>query len=263
MFKLGNIMVDRILDGTALDSNHKILYVIDQFQDATIEISAESKDVKDAQGTLVRRFWQAKSGTFTATNAMLNTDIMAAVTGTDKVNAAAGEGAITAPKIVKVKAGETPTFADYKKDIANMSVSAIGKNGGTGKSYTLGTTASETEYAITTEGKFTPPTDADEKEFVVVYNRSVESGIVIRNRSDKFPGTVEFLLRALYADPCDKDALKLCYIRIPSLQVSPETSVALKTDTTLDYKGDLQVDYCSDDKTLYEIYFAEDDEYDN
>ena len=32
MFKLGNIMVDRILDGTALDSNHKILYVIDQFQ---------------------------------------------------------------------------------------------------------------------------------------------------------------------------------------------------------------------------------------
>lgn len=33
----------------------------------------------------------------------------------------------------------------------------------------------------------------------------------------------------------------------------------MTTDATLDYKGDLQVNYCGDEKTLYEFYFAEDD----
>ena len=31
------------------------------------------------------------------------------------------------------------------------------------------------------------------------------------------------------------------------------------TDTTLDYTGDLQVNFCSDDKELYSIFFADDD----
>ena len=43
---------------------------------------------------------------------------------------------------------------------------------------------------------------------------------------------------------------------------SPEVSISTTTDATLDYTGDMQVDYCSEDKVLYQIFMAADDEED-
>jgi hypothetical protein len=132
-----------------------------------------------------------------------------------------------------------------------------------GTSYTLATSASDTEFALNKAGVLTLPTDESVVQYVVKYDRNVSDGVAIKNRADKFPGTVKLTLKALCVDPCSADTLRACYIVLPSFQVSPETSIALQTDTQLEYKGDLQVDYCSTDKTLYEIYIASDDEEDN
>ena len=42
-------------------------------------------------------------------------------------------------------------------------------------------------------------------------------------------------------EPCTADTLRAGYLVLPSFQVSPEVSIGLTTDATLDYTGDLQV----------------------
>ena len=256
-FKLGDVIIDRIQYGLAEDFNGNPLYVLSQLTEATINISAESKEAKDKDGTLVKKFWRGKTGTFEAKNAMLNLNVVGSASGADPLFASS-QATITMPKIVTVNAGETIKIAGFVD--GTVTVNAYGANGNMGTSYTKGTTASATEFALTTDGTLTPPTDSNEERYIVKYNRNVDNGIAVYNKADQFPGTVKLTLKALCVDPCEADTLRACYIVLPSFQVSPEVSMNLQTDSQLDYKGDLQVAYCSLDKTLYEFYMAADDE---
>lgn len=257
-FKLDDIIIDRIQYGLAEDFDGNPLYTLTQLSDATIEISAESKEAVDKDGTLIKKFWQGKSGTFSATNAMLNLNVVAAASGSAKEIATA-EKTIEMPRIVSVKAGSTITLTDAIAE--TITVNAFGTNGAMGKAYTMSTVASENEFGFVAGTKvLTPPTDAAEQLYIVKYQRAAKNGMAIHNNSDKFPGTVRLTLKALCVDPCSADTLRACYIVLPSFQVSPEISISLTTDGTLDYTGDLQTHYCSADHELYSLYICPDDE---
>lgn len=263
-FKLGDLIVDRIQYGVAEDFSGNLLYTLTQLSDASIEITADSTDAVDQTGTLIKRFWRAKTGTFTATNAMINLNILGAKAGQDPVFASE-DSQIKMPKIVEVKAGSTLTLSrgyDTEKG-DKLAVYAFGTNGSadTSKKYTLGTAASDKEFAVA-DGVLTPPTDKDEARYLVVYDRQVSEGVAVYNSADKFPRTVHLILKALAVDPCDAGTLRAVYIDIPSFQPSPELTLTLTTDGTLDYNGDLQVDYCSSDKALFTVYWANEDEED-
>lgn len=256
-FKLGDVIIDRIQYGVAEDFNGNPLYVLSQLTEATINISAESKEAKDKDGTLVKKFWRGKTGTFEAKNAMLNLNVVGSSSGADPLFATTSK-TITMPKIITVNAGETIKLESFIE--GSVKVNAYGANGSMGTSYTKGAQASATEFALTTDGTLTPPTDTNEERYIVKYDRKVDNGIAVYNKADQFPGTVKLTLKALCVDPCEADTLRACYIVLPSFQVSPEVNMSLQTDSQLDYKGDLQVAYCSLDKTLYEFYMAAEDE---
>ena len=255
-FKLGDVIIDRIQYGVAEDFDGNLLYVLSQLTEATINVSAESKEAKDKDGTLVKKFWRGKTGTFEAKNAMLNLNVVGSSSGADPAFASATKK-IAMPKIVTVNKGETIDLTGVVE--GTVQVNAYGANGTMGKAYTMATAASKTEFTVA-GGTLTPPTDDDVDRYIVKYNRTVENGIAVYNKADQFPGTVKLTLKALCVDPCEADTLRACYIVLPSFQVSPEVSLSLQTDSQLDYKGDLQVAYCSLDKTLYEFYMAADDE---
>ena len=143
------------------------------------------------------------------------------------------------PAIKKVKAGETATFAGYIN--GSEKVHALANNGTMGDRFEKGATASETNYAITDQGLFTPPAAEGVTQYIVEYNRVVKDGVAIYNKADKFPGTVKLVLKALAIEPCTADTLRAGYLVLPSFQVRPEVSIGLTTDATLDYTGDLQV----------------------
>lgn len=242
-FKLDDVIIDRIQYGVAEDFNGKLLYVLTQLSEGTINVTAESKDAKDATGTLIKKFYQGKSGEFTAQNAMLNLNILGAASGDGKVTATE-QAAIEMPKIITVKSGETVTLKDAV--LGTVVVNALATNGTMGKAYKKGASASDTEFAVTSAGVLTPPTDKDEVQYIVKYQRNVKSGVAIKNSADKFPGTVKLTLKALCVDPCSADTLRACYIVLPSFQVSPEVNVSLQTDQTMEYKGTLQVNWKND-----------------
>ena len=256
-FKLDDIIIDRIQYGVAESFDGELLYTLTQLSEATIDITAESKDAVDATGTLIKRFFQGKSGEFTAQNAMLNLNILGAASGEGKITATE-EAAIAMPKIVTVKAGSTITLKDYVE--GSVTVNALGTNGAMGRAYEQAVSASDSAFGLTEDGVLTPPADAAEAQFIVKYTRNVTSGVAIKNKADKFPQTCKLTLKALAVDPCSADTLRAVYIVLPSFQVSPEVSINLQTDATMEYKGTLQVNYCSEAKELYSIYFAEEDE---
>lgn len=257
-FRLGDFIIDRIIMGYAESTDQTTpLYTLTQLSDASIEVTAESKDATDAEGNLIKRFWQGKSGTFTATNAMLNLAILAAKSGND-AELATANNIINMPKIVTVKA--SVTTLDVTDAVADtILVNAFTNDGSLGKAYTLGTNASATEFSVTSN-TLTLPTDASNTEkYVIKYIRKVNDGVKIVNGAGAYPKTVRLTLKAVGVAPCEPDTLKPLYIVLPSFQPSPETTINLTTDGQLDFNGDLQVAYCDEDKVLYQIFAAEDD----
>lgn len=262
-FRLGDIIIDRVQYGLAEDSQGNLLYILTQLADSTIEITSETKDAVDAQGTLVKRFFQAKTGTYTANNAFINTSILTAKAGVPAEIATASK-TIKMPKIITVKAGESVKLDGAVE--GSIKVNAFYANGnmgvGEGEVFELGTEASATEFAFA-DGTLTLPVLAEGAEFnqfVVKYEKEVSDGIRIINRADKYPSTVKLTLKALCVDPCSADTLRACYIVMPSFQVSPDLSLSLATDGQLEFSGDLQVDYCSTEKALFEFYMDSADE---
>lgn len=256
-FQLGDIIVDRPQIAWAEDSNENVLYTLTQLADSTLSTTAESKDANDANGTLIKRFYKGKTGEYTANNAMVNLNIWASMSGIMPKIAGAGEDAITMPKMVTVHGSVKDVTL---KGLVEGSVKVYGMsaNGSLGTEYTLSEAASTTQFAVA-ESKVTLPTGTDEVQFCIRYKKKLEKGAMIQMRADKFPNTVKLMIQVLAVDPCHPDTLRLGTIEIPSFQPSPETSISLTTDAQLEYKGQLQVDYCSVDKVLYNFYWNEED----
>lgn len=240
-FKLDDLIIDRIQIATAEDFSGNLLYSLTQLQEASINISAESNDVTDRDGNLIKRFWRAKTGEFTATNALVNLNILAAESGNDKV-IASGTKSVTAPGLLVVKQDElTVTLANVT---GTPKVYGLETNGTLGVEFSTGAGSATTFAFDSSTGVLTLPTSNDYVQYLIRYDRTVSDGAVqITNQADKFPGTIRLILKVLCVDPCSADTLRAAYIDIPSFQVSPEAEVTFSSDNqTLDFSGQLQVD---------------------
>ena len=200
---------------------------------------------------------------------MLNLNILASSTGTAK-EVGSSLSTIQMPKILVVP-GTTSTvdlLADDETIVTGtIRVNALGNNGAMGESFEEfvgeGTKPATKWSYNTTTGVITLPSEDSEghtlDKFVIKYERRTPNAVKVINSADKFPSTVKLTLKALAIDPCEPDVVRSCYIIIPSFQVSPEVSITINTEGTLDYKGDMQIDYCSADKELYTIVMSSDD----
>ena len=256
-FRLGDKIYKEILYFYAEDlSTQNPLYVLTQLSEANVDITAESTDVTDKNGNLVKKIWKSKAGTFNATNAFVNTNIIAASTGSTPIFAS-DANKVAMPKMMHVKAGTEVDLTGYVA--GSVKVAQYFGDGAIGKTYELAETASDTAFAIATDtSKLTLPTDVEAEMYFIKYVREVEKGALISNKADEFPSSVRAIMKATYYNPCKKNELKADYIEFPSFQVSPETSFPINADSaTMDFSGDLEIDYCGTDKVLYNIYDAD------
>lgn len=264
-FKLGDLIIDRIISGVAENSKGELLYQLTNLQEASISITADSVDAVDGTGTLIKTFYRGKQGEFTATNSTISIPIMGATSGTDpEVVGVDGVTSITMPRIVtasKTTGIALPGITDNGAT-ANIVVNVVEKSG------TLGRAIEKTDYTVTPKTGSTESSTLDitgaqtgEEMFIIKYDRVVtENGIRITNRSDQYPKSVKLTLKVLIVDPCETDIVRAAYIVLPSFQPSPELDMTFSTDATMDFTGKLQTSYCGLEKVLYEIYVCGDDE---
>ena len=249
-FKLGDVIIDRLQFGYGATKT-KALYALTQLTNATIDITADSTDIKDKDGNLIYRKYSGKSGEVTATNAFMNLSELASDTNT-----------IVMPIFKIVKAGETLDITDAVED--SFIVNALSANGSLGKAYTKGSAASATEFKVDTETdhKLTPPSDPEETQYLVKFKKNVKSGAKITISGDKYPKAHELYFKALAVDKCEIGSYRACIIHISSFMPSPEVSLALQggDSQTMDYKGAILTNACSTSQDMVEIYFVDEEE---
>lgn len=195
-FSIDGVVIDRIQYGIAENSDGEALYTLTQLADASINITAESKDAVDAQGTLIKRFYTGKSGEFTANNAFVDFNILAAGTGSQKEVAAEG-AAIEMPCFKTVKADKAGTKVEniLKGYVADsMELLGIANNGSLVKTYKA------TEYSIADDDITLPAAEEGVAEFILKYKKKSSNGVKILNSADKFPKTIKLTLKALAID---------------------------------------------------------------
>lgn len=198
-FTLDDIVIDRIQMAVAEKTDGTLLYTLTQLSEATIETTAESKEARSAEGSLIKKFYQGKAGTFTATNAMINLNVIGAASGTEK-EVGTDAKKIQMPKIVVVNKGTTTVqLVDGVKETlvsGTIKVNALGNNGAMGEAYAEAAEAGEKKFKVS-GNTLTLPTDASAERFVIKFERMATDAVKITNSSDKFPGTVKLTLKAL------------------------------------------------------------------
>lgn len=197
-FKLGDIIVKEILYGVSFDlSTQAPLYVLTQLSEATIDVTAESTDVTDKNGNIVKRIYQSKSGEFSATNAFINANILQAASGSDAVFAGVDGASVVIPMMIDVKAATTgATTVDLKltaADVASVKVNKFYGDGTLGDALALTTdfTVSEAGVVEITEGA-----NGDAPSYFISYTKTfTENAAEISNKVDEFPDTVRMLFK--------------------------------------------------------------------
>ena len=252
MFRLGDLVIDRIVDGVAENSRGELLYLLTNLQEATINVTADSVDAVDGTGTIIKTFYRGKQGEFTATNSTISLPIIGAMSGSDPVYASAGSP-LTIPRIITASTAsgiELPGITDAGTN-ANIVVNAVSANG------TLGNAYPAAKFTVTAGSNGNPSTltiDAETGDtmFIIKYDRVVtENGLKIVNRSDRFPKSVKLTLKVLIVDPCETDVVRAAYVILPSFQPSPEVEISFSTDATIDFTGKLQTSYCGKQLNMY------------
>lgn len=262
MIRLGNHVIDEIISGVATDFDQTVIYyTLDQLSGANIAITADPREITDKSGNIIRRIYKSKNGEFTATNAMLHPAVMNAASGST-IEQATEDNAIEMPKIVVIAAGET--ISDETMDSDTVKVIGLFGNGANSKALVPGDSATYTDDAPTfaIDGTtITVPAKGDDApvSYLVMYTRSVKSGIKLTNTASKFPSAVSLTLYCSYVDPCDEN-LRPAYVVIPNFMPDPSITINLDSENQeMDFNGTLQVDYCQGDKVLYYIYYPDED----
>lgn len=264
-FQLGNFSVDEVLYGVAQDSSENILYTLDQLSTASVEISAESTDITDKKGNVVRTVYTSKTGTFNATNAFLHPQIMNAASGS-KIQTASTGAPIEMPKISVVEAGKAISIEGAKK--GTIKVIGLYGNGANAEAMTdtavqaLITGTAGDNGAYPADSKITVPAGGTDLpiQYLVKYDRDVEEGIRLVNDAESFPDLVKLTLFVSIVDPCS-DSLRSAYVVLPRFMSDPSVTISLDRDSQeMDFNGNLNIDYCSTTKALYYIYFPGNEE---
>jgi hypothetical protein len=248
-FKLGNFSFDEILFATG-EQNDKLLFTLDQLTNASIEVSAESTDFTDKKGNVWRKSYRAKTGTMSASSAMIHYQILSLASGSAPQFAGVGNP-IQMPKFVQIKPGQSVDVSDAKTG----SIQMIGVYGDGGNEEAK--TAEEIAAMISGDILTAPTKVADgPTSYVVTYERDSEKGVKIINSADEFPSSYKLTLFCSYAPLCNEDGeLQAAYVVFPNFQPDPNQTISLDSETQeIDFNGTLNVDYCGDEKTLYIIY---------
>lgn len=248
-FRLGDFSIDEILLGVG-EQDGQVLFTLDQLNNASIEVSAESTDFTDKKGNVWKKIYTSKTATMSAQNSMLHPNILGLASGTNPEYATA-TNAIQMPKIVQAQAGAEIDIADAIK--GSIKVIGLFNDGANDVAKTA-----EEITAMISGTKMTLPAAGDDlpQTYVVIYERSKTEGIKIQNNADSFPSSYKLTLYFSYYSICDK-TMKGGYIVAPNFQPDPNQTITLDRETQeVDFNGTLNVDYCSGagERVLYIIY---------
>ena len=269
MFDINNFVIDRVLRGTMLSTaDDSVLWAVNQIEDPTLTVSADSTDAVDAIGVPIMTFERAKNAEFSASNSLIDFGLLAAQAGGEK-NVASATNRILVPHFQEFTwvQGEDVTLDYTPVGTANAEVPNVYKlngDGSLGKKYTAGASAAADVFKVNASTKkITPPTNVTtaEKAWCVYYyyaDGTTDLGAIqVKNDAKNFPTAGKFIMEVLGADTCDISTKYYAYIVFPQAKLSSDFDVTFSTDGKHPFTIKAMQEYCAEDKLLFSIYVPE------
>lgn len=259
-FNLNNFLIDRVRRGTMFsDTTGEALWSITQIKEASLSMTSETADVTDAIGNVITQFDRSKNAEFSGSNALWDLGLSAAQFGSEK-NVASTDSTIITPmyeqlavnggKIVLSKVPVGTTGAEIKY------IYALNNDSTLGTKYTLGQTASVTEFALDAETRtITVPTGVT-GNIAVFYEYAASEAIMLQNNAVDFPKAGKFILEVIGKDTCDKTATYVAYIVFPNAKLKTDVDLSFASDGGHPFSMQMMQDYCDLEKRLFNIYIA-------
>lgn len=182
------------------------LFSLDELTAAAINQTEETKDITGKGGRLLSRTKTNKGVTVTGTNGMVSYGLMALQTGGDFVT---GEATILWTDYLTVGASNTATTKYVAVGTAGAEIVELyvkDANGNVTAELTQASSASSGKFAYDPSTKaLTFHTDITEgTEVVAIYKRTIATGDVLTNESDKYAGKAMLYINGLAEDRCSK-----------------------------------------------------------
>lgn len=259
-FDVNNFVIDHVLRGVMISTaDGSLMYSINQIEDPSLSCSSEEREAVDALGTPIMTFQNGKNAEFSASNSILDLNLLATQMGTEKEIASAEEK-ITVPVFYTGEVKDA-TFTLEKTPKAPISeIYELRGDGTTGQKYTLTTSApGEAEFAYDTATKKVTLNESveDGKQFFVVYETESAAAVQVTNSATNYPKAGKFIMEVLGCDVCDPTTLVYAYVIFPNAKLSSDVDVSFTTDGKHPFSMKAQQAYCDKKKVLFNIVIPE------
>lgn len=257
------LLLDKVRSLTLHDDTGKMFLRLTQLEEPSLNCTAEGEEVTDAIGALITTLYRAKRATFSATNSLFHTGLLAAQYGTEVQVSTANDKIVdytyeilTIPAAGQENAG-TVTLKNTPKDAVKYIYSIV--DGEVGTAYEVGTEVSATKFAISGT-TITVPTGLTGKVFVeYTYEAAADKAIKISNKGSKFPETCSAVIYAYFKDKCNDNTVYSGKIVAEKAKLNPE-QIEIALTSTGKHSFELQFfkDYCDEDNDeLFSIIVSE------
>ena len=259
---INGLVIDRVLQATGFSkSTNEPLYRLTQVQNPSLTSSADQVDALDNTGVKIMSFDRNAAATFSAENAVKDMALLAQQLGSSQVESSdAKKVVVPAFDVIDVVAGQTEyELANTPK--ATPSVYVLNGDGSLGVKIENATEAAEGKFAYA-DGKITVALGGAikaESQLVVMYDYEAATGkaISIANQANVFAKAHRLVVEVLAYDPCDTDTMIYMYLIFPNCKMSRNFDLTLDTESAHSFEVECMVDYCRNDKKLFEIVIPE------
>ena len=259
-FSKNELILDKVRSLVTHDlETGKLLFRLTSLEEPSLQCTAEGEEITDAIGAVVTTLYRAKKAVFSATNSLISLDLAAAQYGAKK-EVATDESTITdyTYEILTVS-GDTVKL-DNKPNVDSIKWIYSIEDGEIGTAYAIGSTGSEIEGTVSTEGVVTLPTGLTSGKVYIEYTYESKNAVRIANKASQFPSACSMVIYAYFKDKCNENLVYSGKIICPKAKLNPEqVELALTSTGKHAFEFTMMKDYCADEGNdeLFAIVVAE------
>lgn len=271
---LNSIAIKQIIGAWAFDSAEDVQWMCSQVENLQITQDGETTEKQDSNGSTIFSIDRNKSCTISFDSSVLDLNLIAALNGTDRVDAT-NDAPIRVPYIERF----TLSAADVSAGYVTLAKTPVAETGGAYKiSFHTLTTDNSLEdnyeqvasaatstkfYYDSTNHRVYFPTDATifkaGCKIEIIYEYSVTAGVKVVNAADKFPDAAKVRFLVLAVDLCDQTKVRALWITAKNAKPQTGNTIGFNLEDTISVTLNLAYSYCDSDKSFYEISVADED----
>lgn len=269
---INSIAIKQIIGAWAFDSSDDVKWMCSQVENLQITQDGETTEKKDANGSTIFSIDRNKSCQITFDSSVLDLALVAALNGTEKIEAS-NDAPIRTPNIERFELRAADVTAGY---VTLAKTPAVEIGGGYKISFhtltednsladnyqQVAAAATSTKfYYDSTNNRVYFPTDATVfkagTKIEIIYEYSATAGVKVTNAADKFPDAAKVRFLVLAVDLCDQTKVRALWITAKNAKPETGNTIGFNLDDTISVTLNLAYSYCDNSKDFYEITVAD------